>query len=186
MTAPSEAVRQLGLSLKLRRRRFELLPLRGEGTPFTELQGRLPGDSTTPVELADLISSISEVGVLQPVLVEEIPATDEGQQPGLRVTAGERRLRACLWGSTHRPDNPHFDALPAVVCPGPLSEEERRVWQLVENLAREDLRPGELAAALVLDRCAVHSCHREPLGQCGARLLQLTVRIATRTPCHPD
>jgi len=42
-----------------------------------------------------------------------------------------------------------------VICPGPLAEEERRVWQLVENLAREDLQPGELGAALLFERCAV-------------------------------
>ncbi|MFI6031365.1 ParB/RepB/Spo0J family partition protein [Amycolatopsis magusensis] len=142
---------QLGLSPRLRQRRFVQLPLRGPGSPFTESQGRVPGDSTTPAELADLISSIASVGVLQPVLVEEI----EGQPPTMRLAAGERRLRACRWGAVHRPDNPHFAELPAVVCPGPLSDEERRIWQLVENLAREDLRPGELAAALVLDRCAV-------------------------------
>lgn len=152
---PSKVVQQLDLSLKLRKRRFEMLPLRGEGAPFTELQGRLPGESTTPAALADLISSISEVGILQPILVEELTADEPGGRPGMRLATGERRLRACLWGATHRPDNPHFDAVPAVVCPGPLSEEERRIWQLVENLAREDLQPGELAAALVLDRCAV-------------------------------
>ncbi|WP_216216874.1 ParB/RepB/Spo0J family partition protein [Amycolatopsis aidingensis] len=145
---------QVGLSPRLRQRRFTLLPLRGEGTPFTEPQGRVPGDSTAPAELADLVSSIATVGVLQPVLVEEVD-TGEGQPPVMKLAAGERRLRACRWGAVHRPDNPHFAALPAVVCPGPLSDEERRIWQLVENLAREDLRPGELAAALVLDRCAV-------------------------------
>ncbi|MGW4524978.1 ParB/RepB/Spo0J family partition protein [Amycolatopsis sp. NPDC004378] len=147
-------VEQFGLSPRLRQRRFALLPLRGDGTPFTELQGRLPGDSTTPADLADLISSIGTVGVLQPVLVEEIDKGD-GTHPSMKLAAGERRLRACRWGAVNRPDNPHFAALPAVVCPGPLSDEERRIWQLVENLARENLRPGELAAALVLDRCAV-------------------------------
>lgn len=149
-----DVVAQFGLSPRLRQRRFALLPLRGEGSPFTDLQGRLPGDATTPADLADLISSIASVGVLQPVLVEEIDRGD-GSHPAMKLAAGERRLRACRWGAVHRPDNPHFAALPAVVCPGPLSDEERRIWQLVENLARESLRPGELAAALVLDRCAV-------------------------------
>lgn len=150
---PVDLVEQLGFSSRLRQRRFTLLPLRGEGTPFTDSQGRAPGDSTAPEELADLISSIATVGVLQPVLVEEIDIADKA--PAMRLTAGERRLRACRWGAVHRPENPHFTALPAVICPGPLSDEERRIWQLVENLARENLRPGELAAALVLDRCAV-------------------------------
>lgn len=148
------ALTQLTLSPRLRQRRFQLLPVQGPSSPFTDLQGRLPGDSTAPVDLADLISSIAEVGVLQPVLVEETCSTD-GAAPSMTLAAGERRLRAVRWGAVHMPDNPHFQQLPAVVCPGPLSQEERRIWQLIENLARTDLRPGELAAALLLHRCAV-------------------------------
>ncbi|MEX5636679.1 ParB/RepB/Spo0J family partition protein [Parafrankia sp. FMc2] len=150
---PVELARRLASSPRLRHRRYEMLPLRGAGAVFTEVQGRTPGDATTPAALADLISSISTVGVLQPVLVEE-RAAPPGPPARLLVT-GERRLRAARWGAVHLPDNPHFAEIPAVVCPGPLSEEERRVWQLVENLAREDLRPGELAAALLFERCAV-------------------------------
>lgn len=142
------------MSPRLRQRRFQLLPLRGAGSPFTDLQGRLPGESTAPAELADLISSIGTVGVLEPVLVEEITQPD-GAPPAMKLAAGERRLRAVRWGAVHQPDNPHFAVLPAIVVPGPLSEEERRIWQLVENLARTDLQPGELAAALLLHRGAV-------------------------------
>lgn len=137
------------LSARLRQRRFELLDTSGPTAPFAEVQGRAPGASTAPSELVELISSIASVGVLQPVLVEELPG------PAMRLVAGERRMRSVHWGARHHPDNPHFSTLPAVVCPGPLSEEERRVWQLVENLAREDLQPGELAAALLYERSAV-------------------------------
>lgn len=145
-------VAALGFS-RLRRRRFELIPLRGPGAAFTQAQGRQPGDAHTPEELSDLISSIAEIGVLQPILVEEIPAG--GGPARLLTVAGERRLRSCRWGAVNLPDNPHFAAVPAIVCPGPLSEEERRRWQLIENLAREPLRPGEQAAALLFHRCAV-------------------------------
>lgn len=147
-------LRRLGaLTPRLRQRRFELLPLRGPGAPGTDVQGRAPGDSTVPRELADLISSIAEIGYLQPILVEEIAAVDG---PPRRILAlGERRLRAGRWGAVHMEDNPHFRSIPAVVCPGPLTEEERRVWQLVENLAREPLTPGEQAAGLLFHRCAV-------------------------------
>ena len=144
-----EIARRLNLSERLRRRRFELLPLRGPGSAWTGVQGRGPGPSTAPANLVELISSIANVGVLQPILVEETP------ERGLRVVAGERRLRAARWGAANISDNAHFAAIPAVVCPGPLSDEERRMWQLVENLAREDLQPGELAAALLYERCAV-------------------------------
>ncbi|MEU9255748.1 ParB N-terminal domain-containing protein [Streptomyces sp. NPDC048270] len=140
-------------SAKLRRRRFEMLPMRGPGSPFTEPQGRKPGDATAPQELSDLISSMSVVGMLEPVLAEEI--TVAGRAPTIRLVTGERRLRAMRWGAQNLPDNPHFASLAAVVCPGPLSDEERHMWRFVENFAREPLRPGEQAAALMYQRCAV-------------------------------
>ncbi|MDH6522462.1 ParB N-terminal domain-containing protein [Streptomyces sp. SAI-090] len=140
-------------SAKLRQRRFEMLPLQGPGAAFTEPQGRKPGDATAPEELSDLISSMSVVGMLEPVLAEEIAVADRA--PVIRLVTGERRLRAMRWGAAHLPDNPHFAALPAVVCPGPLSDEERHMWRFVENFAREPLRPGEQAAALMYQRCAV-------------------------------
>ncbi|MEU9744838.1 ParB N-terminal domain-containing protein [Streptomyces niveus] len=140
-------------SAKLRQRRFDMLPLRGPGAPFTEAQARNPSDSLPPSELADLISSMSVVGLLEPVLAEEIVVG--GKAPTIRLVTGERRLRAMRWGATNRPDNPHFAALPAVVCPGPLSDEERHMWRFVENFAREPLKPGEQAAALLYQRCAI-------------------------------
>ncbi|WP_424892372.1 ParB N-terminal domain-containing protein [Streptomyces sp. XH2] len=140
-------------SVKLRQRRFEMIPLRGPGAPFTEAHARNPSASLPPAEIADLISSMSVVGLLEPVLAEEI--TVGGKAPTIRLVTGERRLRAMRWGATNRPDNPHFAALPAVVCPGPLSEEERHMWRFVENFAREPLKPGEQAAALLYQRCAV-------------------------------
>ncbi|MFJ5850499.1 ParB N-terminal domain-containing protein [Streptomyces sp. NPDC092903] len=140
-------------SVKLRQRRFEMLPLRGPGAPFTEPHARNPSDALPPSELADLISSMSVIGLLEPVLAEEILI--DGKAPTIRLVTGERRLRAMRWGATNRPDNPHFQALPAVVCPGPLSDEERHMWRFVENFAREPLRPGEQAAALLYQRCAI-------------------------------
>ncbi|MFC8944127.1 ParB/RepB/Spo0J family partition protein [Streptomyces rochei] len=153
--APAPAVLGLAEALEsseqLRQRRFEMLPMRG--SVYTDVQGRGPGPSTSPEGLADLITSISTVGVLHPVLVEELPGPDNHIQR--RLVIGERRYRACRWGAVNQPDNPRFDKLPAVICPGPLSDEDRRTWQLVENLAREDLQPGELAKALLLERSAI-------------------------------
>ena len=147
---PTSAARRLARSERLSQRRFDLLPLSGPGAAFTEVQGRQPGSpSVAPEELAELISSIATVGVLQPILVEE---ADDGRR---RLVAGERRMRAAKWLATDQPDVDRYQHIPAVVCPGPLPEEDRRVWQLVENLAREDLRPGELAAALLFERCSV-------------------------------
>jgi len=136
---------------RLRSRRYELLRLTGDGAAFTEVQGRGwgKGATTSPSELADLVSSIAVVGQLQPILVEELLDGDR------RVVSGERRLRAMRWGSIHHPDNEHFAEVAAVLVDGPLSDEERRSWQLIENLARTDLQPGELAAALVYEQCAM-------------------------------
>jgi hypothetical protein len=147
------AARQTTLAKTLLKRRFELLPVIGVGAPYTEAQGREQGDSTSPTELADLITSISTMGVLQPILVEE-RVTSNGDTVRLLV-AGERRLRAVKWGHINKPENPHFKQIPAVICPGPLSDEDKRSWQLVENLSREELKPGELAAALMFERCAI-------------------------------
>ncbi|MGW1496832.1 ParB N-terminal domain-containing protein [Streptomyces sp. NPDC002402] len=155
MPAPTPAVLGLAEALdssdQLRQRRFEMLPMRG--SVYTDVQGRGPGPSTSPEGLADLITSISAVGVLHPVLVEELPGPDDRVQR--RLVIGERRYRACRWGAVNQPDNPRFEKLPAVICPGPISDEDRRTWQLVENLAREDLQPGELAGALLLERSAI-------------------------------
>ncbi|MFJ8752290.1 ParB N-terminal domain-containing protein [Streptomyces sp. NPDC102441] len=153
--APTRATAGLAKALEssgqLRQRRFELLPMRG--SVYTDVQGRGPGPSTSPEGLADLITSISAVGVLHPVLVEELPGPEGRVQR--RLVIGERRYRACRWGAVNQPDNPRFERLPAVICPGPISDEDRRTWQLVENLAREDLQPGELANALLLERSAI-------------------------------
>jgi len=154
---------RLADSRRLRQRRLELLPLRGDGAAFTDVQGRQPDESSSPMGLADLISSIATVGVLQAVLVEEVDG-DDGSKRRLLV-AGERRYRAARWGAANMPDNAHFAAIPAIICPGPLTEEERRIWQLVENLAREPLQPGELASALMLERCAIIAGKLETAGR---------------------
>ena len=111
---PLALARRLESSERLRQRRFELLPLTGPAAAFTEVQGRAPGGSTSFEGLGELISSIASVGVLQPVLVEEMPG---GRAH--RLVSGERRLRACRRGAVLDPENPHFQAIPAVICPGP-------------------------------------------------------------------
>ena len=152
------AAARLAASARLRQRRFELLPLYGPGAVLTEVQGRTPGESTSAEGLAELISSIGTVGVLQPILVEELP---DGTH---RLVAGERRLRSCRIGAVDQPENPHFQTIPAVLCPGPLAADERATWQLIENLARSDLKPGDLAQALIYERCGMLAVRLEEEG----------------------
>jgi len=149
MTTPTTVMERMATeSTWLTSRRFETFPLDGPQTIFAEVQGRGWGSksSMSTAGIEDLISSISAVGVLQPILLEQLP---DGR---LFLVAGERRLRALRWGSVNKPDNPHFDSAPTIVVDGPLSENDKRRWQLIENLAREDLKVGELAAALLYER----------------------------------
>ena len=143
----------LSRSERLRRRRLVQIPV--DRQVFADEQGRGwggPKVTTPPAELADLITSIGTSGVLQPILCEEL---DGGQ---LQVVSGHRRLAACRWGLVqlrNTPQHRNYETIPAVVVPGPLSEEERRSFQLIENLGRVDLMPGELAAALLYERSAI-------------------------------
>src|SRR3989338_2764231 len=90
-------------------------------------QPRIAFDSE---KLSDLISSIKEKGVLQPILVRR---KDEGYE----VVAGERRLRAARALG--------MDEVPVVVKN--LNDEESLVVALIENLQREELNAIESAKA---------------------------------------
>jgi ParB family chromosome partitioning protein len=79
-------------------------------------------------KLDELIASIKEKGILQPILVRETP---DGQ--GYEVIAGERRLRAA------RALN--LAEIPAVVRQ--VSNQEALVLALIENIQREELNPIE-------------------------------------------
>jgi ParB family transcriptional regulator, chromosome partitioning protein len=84
--------------------------------------------------IAELSISISERGVLQPIVVS--------QQPGGRyeLVAGERRLRAAKLAG--------LAAIPAMVRD--TDDWERLDLALAENMAREDLNPVEEARACAM------------------------------------
>jgi len=79
--------------------------------------------------LADLVASIKQKGILQPILVTP---TEGGTY---EIIAGERRWRAAQRAG--------LKEIPVVIKSG--SEMERFEMSLVENLQREDLNPIELA-----------------------------------------
>jgi ParB family transcriptional regulator, chromosome partitioning protein len=83
-----------------------------------------------PDGLASLTASITEHGVIQPIVVTE---TIDGYQ----LVAGERRLRAAQAAGLER--------IPAVIRQ--LADREQLEVALVENLQREDLDPLETADA---------------------------------------
>jgi ParB family transcriptional regulator, chromosome partitioning protein len=103
--------------------------------------------------LEALAASIRTSGVLQPVLVT--PADEGGRH---RLVAGERRWRAARIAGLER--------VPAVVRQ--VDDRERLELALVENLAREDLTPIEVAhacACLIEDFGQSHSDLAERLGR---------------------
>lgn len=79
--------------------------------------------------LSDLAQSISQHGLLQPLLVRPLP------MGGYQIVAGERRYRACrMAGLTEIPVNIRE-----------LTDSETMELALIENLQREDLSPIEEA-----------------------------------------
>ncbi len=87
-----------------------------------------PRGAITPESLVDLVDSIKEHGVLEPLVVAKTPA-------GFQIIAGERRWRASkLAGLTHVP------ALIRETSPKGMLE-----MALVENVQRVDLNPLDRA-----------------------------------------
>jgi ParB family chromosome partitioning protein len=132
MTVRPERTQGLGRGLAA------LIPQRAPALPVTvdvpiarvrpnPLQPRKRFD---PDGLASLTASITEHGVIQPIVVTE---TIDGYQ----LVAGERRLRAAQAAG--------LDRIPAVIRQ--LADREQLEVALVENLQREDLDPLETADA---------------------------------------
>lgn len=79
--------------------------------------------------LSDLAQSISQHGLLQPLLVRPLPIG------GYQIVAGERRYRACRMAG--------LNEVPVTIRE--LSDTETMELALIENLQREDLSPIEEA-----------------------------------------
>lgn len=80
--------------------------------------------------LEDLAESISQSGILQPLVVRKV-------QNGYRLIAGERRFRAAKLANLHE--------VPVVVRE--VSDSDAFTLALIENIQREDLNPIEEAEA---------------------------------------
>lgn len=84
-----------------------------------------------PDEIAELVSSVRERGVLQPILVRRL----EGPEESFEIVAGERRWRAAQAAQLHQ--------VPVVVKD--LSDADALEVALVENLQRQNLTALEEA-----------------------------------------
>ncbi len=126
-----------------------------------------PRDHFDEEALEALAASITEVGVLQPVVVG--PAGSSGRHT---LIAGERRLRASRLAG--------LEEIPAVIRDG--DDERRLVEAVVENVQREDLGALEEAAAYRTLMEDFEMTHEQVAGRVGksrsavtnaVRLLQL-------------
>ncbi len=122
-----EVVRTLAVAGRMQRRQRTVLTL----VPVCDVARNpdQPRKLFDEAKLAELASSISTHGLLQPIVVRRTAS-------GFELIAGERRLRAAqLVG---------IDRLPALV----REVEDPLELALIENLQREDLSPLEEAEAL--------------------------------------
>jgi ParB family chromosome partitioning protein len=87
--------------------------------------------------LRELADSISEHGLLQPLIVTELHETPPEGGPRYQLVAGERRWRAAMLAG--------FDSVPVLVKEA--TPQETLELALVENLQRADLNPLEEASA---------------------------------------
>ncbi|AXE27177.1 chromosome partitioning protein ParB [Streptomyces globosus] len=123
--------------------------------------------------LAELVTSIREVGLLQPIVVRRAPAG------GYELIMGERRLRACKEAGLQR--------IPAIIR---ATEDDKMLLDaLLENLHRAQLNPLEEAAAydqLLRDFNCTHDELADRIGRSRPqvtntlRLLKLSPKVQRR------
>ncbi len=130
-----------------------------------------------PEALAELVTSIREVGLLQPVVVRQVSEDADG--PRYELIMGERRWRASQVAET--------GTIPAIVRA--TADDDLLRDALLENLHRQQLNPLEEAAAyaqLLEDFGATHEQLAERIGRSRPqisntlRLLQLPPAVQRR------
>ena len=97
-------------------------------------QPRKAISTETTESFSELVSSIQEHGILQPITVEYIEKRDY-----FKIIYGERRYRAARQAN--------LTALPCIVRS--VDKEDRLAQQLIENIHREDLNPVDKARGLI-------------------------------------
>ena len=102
---------------------------------------RNPRRDFTEAELEELTTSIKERGIIQPIVVRELP----GQRDSYEIIAGERRWRAAQRAGLH-------DVPIAIVD---ATDAQSLEFAIIENVQRADLNPIEEAAGYValMEQC---------------------------------
>jgi ParB family chromosome partitioning protein len=131
-----------------------------------------------PESLNELADSIRAQGVVQPIVVRALKATDSGGAQRYEIIAGERRWRAAQIAG--------LSEVPAVIRDVP--DEAAIAMALIENIQREDLNPLEEARALERLIAEFGLTHQQVAGAVGRsraavtnllRLLELAPEVCT-------
>lgn len=163
----------------------------GRMVPLSSIEPDPNQPRTSMGDLDDLVSSIRDKGVLEPILVRPLPGAGgagddepgalpfgrgEATGPAYRIISGERRYRAAQEAGLYE--------VPAIVFE--VSEEEALEIALIENLQRKDLTPFEEAQGYkaLIDRHAyTHEQIAEAVGKArtviteSLSLLQMPARV---------
>jgi ParB family chromosome partitioning protein len=143
--------------------RFDDLPI-----DSIEPNPKQPREAFDDDALAELVASVREVGVLQPVVVRELA-------PGrFQLVMGERRLRACRQAG--------LATVPAIIRDTPDDALLRDA--LLENLHRQQLNPLEEAAAyqqLLEEFGATHDQLADRIGRSRSQVTN-TIRLLALPP----
>jgi ParB family chromosome partitioning protein len=102
---------------------------------------RNPRRTFTEAELAELTESIKERGIIQPIVVREVP----NERDSYEIIAGERRWRAAQRAGLHEVPVAIVDA----------TDTQSLEFAIIENVQRADLNPIEEAAGYValMEQC---------------------------------
>jgi len=126
----------------------------GRLAPLSEIEPDPGQPRSTMGDLADLVGSIRDKGVLEPLLVRKHPDAGPGEEKAYRIISGERRFHAALEAGLFE--------VPVIVLE--VSDEEALEIALIENLQRKDLTPFEEAEGyrMLADR---HSYTHEQIAE---------------------
>ena len=123
-------------------------------------------------ELAELVHSIREIGVLQPIVVRSCPSPDDS--PRYELVMGERRWRATQEAG--------FATIPAIIRD--TADDDLLRDALLENLHRSQLNPLEEAAAYQQLLDDFGCTHEQLAGRLGRSRPQIsnTIRLLRLPP----
>src|SRR4029079_11603553 len=109
----------------------------GRMIPLSAIEPDPGQPRSTMGDLGDLVMSIRDKGVLEPILVSPRPGGPEGVLSGVlyKIISGERRYRAAQEAGLYE--------VPAIEMD--VTEQEALEIALIENLQRKDLTPFEEA-----------------------------------------